>query len=159
MIEKKYYNRGQLWVIFMLFLPTLHAQEVNSNPSPYAVSKRPFEYTGRQLIVGQAIGGLEKEYRLLEEGGVYRRMNTAKEFDVLGEQSKKNIEIAFGSLQKVSFEQIKFQHPGKTSYFVIFKQGKKEHKVVWGDPKQPTPEGAKKVYNAFMGMIPKTMRL
>ncbi|MCU0340022.1 MAG: hypothetical protein MUE30_09060 [Spirosomaceae bacterium] len=149
----------KITIIFLLLAISSSAQEVNSNPSPFAVSKHPFSYGGRQLIVGQAIGELEKEYRLLDDGGIYRRMNTSKEFDILGEQTKKNIETAFKSLKDVDFEKINFQHPSKTSYFVIFKQGKKEHKVVWGDPKYPAPESVKKVYGAFMGMIPKTMRL
>lgn len=135
------------------------AQEQPQKPTPYAVSKHPFTYTGRQMVVGQAIGGLEKEYRLLDDGGIYRRMNTSKEFEVLGEQSKKNIEIAFNSLKEVSFENIKFQYGSKTSYFIVYKVGEKEHKVVWGDAKYPAPEGAVKVYKAFMGMIPASMRL
>ena len=136
-----------------------YCQEQTPKPTPYAVSKHPFTYAGRQMIVGQAIGGLEKEYRLLDDGGIYRRMNTAKEFEVLGEQSKKNIEIAFKSLKDVNFEQVDFQHPSKTSYFIIFKQGKQEHKVAWGDAKHPAPEPIVRVYKAFMGMIPPTMRL
>jgi hypothetical protein len=135
------------------------AQQQLQKPTPFAVSKHPLTYTGQQMIVGQGIGGLEKEYRLLEDGGIYRRMNTAKEFEVLGEQSKKNIETAFKSLKDVSFEQIDFKHSSKTSYFIIYKQGKKEHKVVWGDAKYPAPEGVVQVYKAFMGMIPATMRL
>ena len=78
---------------------------------------------------------------------------------MLGEQSKKNIEIAFKSLKDINFEQLEFQHPSRTSYFIIFKQGKKEHKVTWGDSKFPAPEGAVQVYKAFMGMIPAAMRL
>ncbi|MFN8349595.1 MAG: hypothetical protein U0X91_31640 [Spirosomataceae bacterium] len=135
-----------------------YSQE-NTKLTPYAVSKHPFTFAGRQLIVGQAIGNLEKEYRLLDDGGIYRRMSTAKEWEVLGEQSKKNIEIAFKSLKDVNFEQLNFQHPGRTSYFIIYKQGKKEQKVIWGDAKFPAPEGAVQVYKAFMGMIPAPMRL
>lgn len=145
--------------IFILGVFKSYSQEQNPKPTPYAVSKHPFTYAGRQMIVGQAIGGLEKEYRLLDDGGIYRRMNTAKEFEILGEQSKKNIEIAFKSLKDVSFEQTDFKHPSKTSYFIIFKQGKKEHKVTWGDAKYPAPESIVRVYKAFMGMIPPTMRL
>lgn len=144
--------------ILILGFLKIRAQD-NPKPTPFAVSKHPLTYTGRQMIVGQAIGGLEKEYRLLDDGGIYRRMNTAKEFEVLGEQSKKNIETAFKSLKDVNFEQIDFQHPSRTSYFIIYKQGKKEHKVVWGDSKYPAPEGAVQVYKAFMGMIPAAMRL
>lgn len=144
--------------ILILGFLKIQAQD-NPKPTPFAVSKHPLTYTGRQMIVGQAIGGLEKEYRLLDDGGIYRRMNTAKEFEVLGEQSKKNIETAFKSLKDVNFEQLDFQHPSRTSYFIIYKQGKKEHKVVWGDSKYPAPEGAVQVYKAFMGMIPAAMRL
>jgi len=145
-------------ILALVFLEN-YAQETPSKPTPYAVSKHPFTFTGRQMIVGQSIGGLEKEYRLLDDGGIYRRMNTSKELEVLGEQSKKNIDIAFKSLMDVDFEKIDFQHGSKAGYFIIYKVGKKEHKVVWGDPKYPAPEGAVKVYKAFMGMIPASMRL
>lgn len=146
--------------MLLVSIGNVYAQtEPVKSPTPFAVSTQPFTFEGRQLIVGQAIGGLEKEYRLLEDGGVYRRMNTAKEFDVLGRQSPKNIEIAFNSLKDVKFDSLNFQHPGRTSYFIIYKKGKKEHKVVWGDAKHPAPEGAVRVYKAFMGMIPKEMRL
>lgn len=149
-------------LVFLLFvgIGNAHAQtQPVKPPTPFAVSTQPFTFDGRQMIVGQAIGGLEKEYRLLEDGGIFRRMNTSKEFEVLGKQNPKNVEIAFKSLQDVKFDTINFQHPGRTSYFVIYKKGKKEHKVVWGDTKHPAPEGAARVYKAFMGMIPKEMRL
>lgn len=149
-------------LVFLLFIciGNVYAQtQPGKPPTPFAVSTQPFTFDGRQMIVGQAIGGLEKEYRLLEDGGIFRRMNTSKEFDVLGQQNPKNVEIAFKSLQDVKFDTINFQHPGRTSYFVIYKKGKKEHKVVWGDAKHPAPEGAVRVYKAFMGMIPKEMRL
>lgn len=147
-----------IFFIFVLSALQNYAQD-SPKPTPFAVSKHPFTYAGQQMIVGQAIGGLEKEYRLLDDGGIYRRMNTAKEFEVLGTQSKKNIETAFKSLKDINFEQLEFQHPSRTSYFIIFKQGKKEHKVTWGDSKFPAPEGAVQVYKAFMGMIPAAMRL
>ncbi|MFN4145368.1 MAG: hypothetical protein ACK4GN_06060 [Runella sp.] len=146
-----------LWASFFSFAQ--QTPENTKTPTPYPVSTHPFDYKGRQLIVGQALGKLEKEYRLLEDGGVYRRVNTVGEFEVLGEQSKKNIETAFKSLDDVGFEKINFQHPSRESYFIIFKNGKKEHKVIWGDPKHPAPEGVKRVYRAFMGMIPQSMRL
>jgi hypothetical protein len=147
--------------VFFIFVLSAFQNYAQDSPktTPFAVSKHPFTYTGQQIIVGQAIGGLEKEYRLLDDGGIYRRMNTAKEFEVLGEQSKKNIETAFKALKDVNFEQLNFQHPSRTSYFIIYKQGKKEHKVTWGDSKFPAPEGAVQVYKAFMGMIPAAMRL
>ena len=135
------------------------AQENTAKPTPFAVSKHPFTYTGRQMIVGQSIGGLEKEYRLLEDGGIYRRMNTSQEFEVLGEQTKKNVETAFKALKDVNFEEIDFKHPSRSSYFIILKTGQKEHKVTWGDAKHPAPESVLKVYKAFMGMIPASMRL
>lgn len=150
--------RKAAFFIFVLSALQNYAQN-SPKLTPFAVSKHPFTYAGQQMIVGQAIGGLEKEYRLLNDGGLYRRMNTAKEFEVLGEQSKKNIETAFKALKDVNFEQLTFQHPGRTSYFIIYKQGKKEHKVTWGDSKFPAPEGAVQVYKAFMGMIPAAMRL
>lgn len=147
--------------VFFIFVLSALQNYAQDSPklTPFAVSKHPFTHTGQQLIVGQAIGGLEKEYRLLDDGGIYRRMNTAKEFEVLGKQSKKNIETAFKALKDVNFEQINFQHPSRTSYFIIYKQDKKEHKVTWGDSKSPVPEGAVQVYKAFMGMIPVAMRL
>lgn len=134
-------------------------QGTTPKPTPFVVSKHPFTYEGQQLIVGQSIGNLEKEYRLLEDGGIYRRINSAKELEVLGGQTPKNIEMAFKSLKDIDFEKLEFQHPSRISYFLIYKKGKKEHKVSWGDPKHPAPEGALRVYKAFMGMIPKEMRL
>ncbi|MEZ4902329.1 MAG: hypothetical protein R2822_11510 [Spirosomataceae bacterium] len=147
-----------LYILIVGFFKS-YAQENPIKPTPYAVSKHPLTFSGRQMIVGQTIGGLEKEYRLLDDGGIYRRMNIAKEFEVLGEQSEKNIETAFKSLKDIGFDKIDFQHKSKTSYFIIYKIGKKEHKVIWGDPNHPAPEGAVKVYKAFMGMIPPSMRL
>ena len=148
------------FIILSLFsLGNLYAQTQPAKPTPFAVSTHPLKYEGRQMIVGQAMGGLEKEYRLLDDGGIFRRMNTAKEFEVLGEQTPKNIEMAFKSLQEIKFDTMNFQHPGRTSYFIIYKKGKKEHKVMWGDGKHPAPESAVRVYKAFMGMIPKEMRL
>jgi len=152
----------QLLVVTMLVVGTVWAsfgQTTSPKPTPYAVSKHPFTFAGRQLIVGQSIGNLEKEYRLLDDGGIYRRINSAKELEVLGEQTPKNIEMAFKSLKDIDFEKLEFQHPSRISYFLIYKKGKKEHKVTWGDPKHPAPEGAVRVYKAFMGMIPKEMRL
>ncbi|AXE20204.1 hypothetical protein DR864_21845 [Runella rosea] len=152
--------KKRILALFFLGLGNLYAQTQPAKPpTPFAVSTHPFTFGGRQMIVGQAIGGLEKEYRLLDDGGIFRRMNTSKEFEALGQQNPKNIEIAFKSLQDVKFDTMNFQHPGRTSYFIIYKKGKKEHKVVWGDSKYPAPQGALRVYKAFMGMIPKEMQL
>ena len=140
-------------------ISVVFVQDTLTKPTPFAVSKHPFTYEGGQLIVGQSIGNLEKEYRLLEDGGIYRRINSAKELEVLGGQTPKNVATAFQSLKDIDFEKITFQHPSRISYFLIYKKGKKEHKVSWGDPKHPAPEGAVRVYKAFMGMIPKEMRL
>ncbi|AYQ35830.1 hypothetical protein [Runella sp. SP2] len=140
-------------------ISVVFGQDTPPKPTPFAVSKHPFTYEGGQLIVGQSIGNLEKEYRLLEDGGIYRRINSAKELEVLGGQTPKNVATAFQSLKDIDFEKITFQHPSRISYFLIYKKGKKEHKVSWGDPKHPAPEGAVRVYKAFMGMIPKEMRL
>jgi hypothetical protein len=150
-----------LLVLIILVVGTISVvfgQDTTPKPTPFAVSKHPFTYEGRQLIVGQSIGNLEKEYRLLEDGGIYRRINSAKELEVLGNQIPRNIEMAFKSLKDIDFEKLEFQHPSRISYFLIYKKGKKESKVSWGDPKHPAPEGAVRVYKAFMGMIPKEMR-
>lgn len=152
----------QLMILFWLvvgIISVVFGQDTPPKPTPFAVSKHPFTYEGGQLIVGQSIGNLEKEYRLLEDGGIYRRINSAKELEVLGGQTPKNVATAFQSLKDIDFEKITFQHPSRISYFLIYKKGKKEHKVSWGDPKYPAPEGAVRVYKAFMGMIPKEMRL
>ncbi len=152
----------QLLILFILIVginSVVLGQETSPKPTPFAVSKHPFTYEGQQLIVGQSIGNLEKEYRLLEDVGIYRRINSAKELEVLGGQTPKNVATAFQSLKDIDFEKITFQHPSRISYFLIYKKGKKEHKVSWGDPKHPAPEGVVRVYKAFMGMIPKEMRL
>jgi len=150
-------------LIGLAIAANMYAQEKESKeaspPTPFPVSKEPFEFTGRQLIVGQGIGELRKEYRLLDNGKIYRRMSTAKEFEVLGDQSKKNIDIAFKSLDDIKFTTINCKHPSRTSYFVRYQKGKQTHEVVWGDPKQPSPESIKRVYKSFMGMIPPSMRL
>lgn len=125
----------------------------------FPVSTHPFKFKGQQLIVGNALGKLEKEYRLLEDGGIYRRMNTDTVFEQLGQQSQANIEIAFKSLSDVQFRQMNFNKPGRTYKFVKYKKNKDAHAVVWGDPKQPAPASIERVYQAFMGMIPANMRL
>ena len=90
-------------------------QETPPKPTPFAVSKHPFTYEGQQLIVGQSIGNLEKEYRLLEDGGVYRRINSAKELEVLGEQTPKNVATALQSFKDMDLEKIALEHPSRIS--------------------------------------------
>ena len=142
-------------LILSLFVGTVATAQAQQFP----VSSYPFEFKGRQLIVGNALGKLEKEYRLLDDGGIYRRMSTSTTFEKLGQQSKKNVEIAFKSLADVKFQEMNFNNPGRTYKFVKYQKGKETQAVIWGSPKQPAPEGIEKVYRAFMGMIPPTMQL
>jgi hypothetical protein len=145
-------NRA-LFIWFILsFSRLLHAQE-------FPRSMHPFKFKGRQLVVGNAVGKLEKEYRLLEDGGVYRRMSTDTIFEKIGDQSSKNIATAFKSLEDVKFKAMNFNNPGRTYKFVKYQKGKEQHAVIWGNPKQPAPEAIQRVYEAFMGMIPANMRL
>jgi hypothetical protein len=120
----------------------------------------PVTYKGKQIIVGQVVKGVTQEYILTADRGVYRHLGTATDYEKLGEQSSKNIKAAFASMNKVKFMDINFNHTSlkQQSFFVILKEGKKQHKVAWGDPKFKTPEGAERIYNAFMGMFPANMR-
>ncbi len=120
----------------------------------YPTSQHPASFKGEQMIVGQG----NNEYLLLADGGVYRHKKGAAKYDVLGNQTAANIKTAFGSLTSVRFQEMNFNYPGKTSYFVRFKSGSKSHEVVWGDAKQKTPAEIQKVYKAFMGMVPAQMR-
>jgi len=142
-------------LIFLLLVgsvvPLAQAQQ-------FSVSSYPFKFKGRQLIVGNALGKLEKEYRLLEDGGIYRRMSTDTTFEKLGEQSKKNVEIAFKSLSDVKFQEMNFNNPDRRYKFVKYQKDKAAQAVIWRSPKQPAPPGIEQVYRAFMGMIPPTMQ-
>ena len=140
--------------LFFLFFCSMAA-----SAQQFPVSTRPFTFKGRQLIVGSALGKLEKEYRLLDDGGIYRRMNTDTTFEKLGNQTPKNVEIAFNSLADVDFQKMDFNYPSRNSNFVKYKKGKEQHEVFWGDKTKETPAGIIRVYKAFMGMIPANMRL
>jgi hypothetical protein len=123
-------------------------------------TQHPATYKGKQLIVGQITKGVRREYILLADGGVYRHLGTATDYERLGQQTSKNIKAVFNSLEEVKFAAIQFDHTiaTKKSFFVIFKEGPKQHKVTWGDTKFKTPEGVERIYNAFMGMIPTNVR-
>ncbi|GAB3952268.1 hypothetical protein GCM10028805_33950 [Spirosoma harenae] len=161
----------RLFLIFFLFSANLllaQTQDVRAagDKMPQLRKKNlvvtPALYAGRQIMIGSGGGftGASTTYYLLENGKLFGRRSRDTTFTFIGQQTAANTKRVFSSVEtSCKIKTTKFDEPGNTYKFVQWRKGKLAYKVTWGAAGKTVPANYPKVYNAFMAMIPASLRL
>ena len=122
----------------------------------------PDTYAGRQLAVGSGGGvrGISTTYYLLDDGRLFGRRSRDTSFTFIAKQTAPITKRVFTSVEEsCKIKTTKFDHPGNIYKFVRWRKGKQAHIVTWGEPGKTVPPNYPKMYDAFMAMIPISLRL
>ncbi len=161
----------RLFLSFLLFsvnLISIQAQDVRATGDKMPQLRRanlvvtPALYTGRQIMVGSGGGftGASTTYYLLENGKLFGRRSRDTTYTFIGQQTAANTKRVFSSVEvSCKIKTTKFDEPGNTYKFVQWRKGKLAYKVSWGAAGKKVPANYPKVYDAFMAMIPTSLRL
>jgi hypothetical protein len=92
---------------------------------------------------GGGFTGAVTEYRLKENGDVYRFNSLEKEEQLIKSISADELKIVRDKLSKVSKDAFKINHPYNISYFIQIDT----MKAVWGDPSFTPPKELEELFN------------
>ena len=127
----------------------VNAQKFSPDSLPY-----------NQLIFGvtDSTTGETKKYILLENGQVFLFKSLADENFTEEKQELFTLKTNFvkqilGDLNELGLEDAHFNHPGRTSYFIIDTDGHTKHKVIWGNTEHKVPFYFKDFYKRLMNML------
>jgi hypothetical protein len=115
----------------------------------------PATFPGKQLIFGSGGGftGEVIEYTLLENGQLFLNNTLTKEIKQLQRLSWKKRKWAFAEAEKLSLENISFNHPGNLYYYIQVKQGESNHRVTWGNPTEAAPPALEDFYKQLLSKV------
>lgn len=114
---------GCIFLLTCLVFSSCKTQEVLS----------PDEFEGSQLTLshGGGFAGTYKTYKLLENGQLFKstdKMGTTAPTKSLSSEAAKQI---FSNYKVLGLDKEKMESYGNLNYSIIFKEGEKEHKLVW----------------------------
>jgi len=129
----------------------IQASDDLKNRGNTAGSPGPPSSTGRTIIVGQGGGftGAVTTHSLTQEGQ-YKKTSSLKEVAAKIMQKEQSItSTTFADFSSLNIESIDFQKPGNMYYFVGYREGEVEKKVIWGSAQDAPPAEVKAFYDNF----------
>ena len=120
-------------IVFLIVLSLL----ISCKSSHYT----PTSYHDRQLIIGSGGGvtGAIKEYAVFENGQLFINKGVKGDWRELKSVSGRTVRKIFSKAESLGLDELKFNHPGNMSYYLIYKNGKKSNEVKWGDANNQVP--------------------
>jgi hypothetical protein len=118
----------------------------------------PDRYKGRIVTVGSGggVAGRETTYTLLDDGRLFSRRTPDKAYTFVGTQTTANTKRVFWSVEdRCAIKKTKYSKPGNLYRFVGWRKGNETYRVTWAPGDKAISENFEKVYNGFIGMLPK----
>ncbi|WP_236648937.1 FAD-binding oxidoreductase [Spirosoma sp. 209] len=126
------------------------------------LATRPDSYAGRQLLAGSGGGftGFTTTYILLDNGQLFRKHHGDTTYLPLGKQKRALVRRFFTAAEDTcQIKTTRYDQPGNRSRFVGWQQGEQTYRVTWSVADTAVPAAYPALYNAFMAMIPDSVRL
>jgi hypothetical protein len=97
-------------------------------------SYTPYDYQGPSIRIGTGGGytGQVREYCLLSNGQVFFGTNKEGFVNELESLSRDEVDQIFKNYSQLAFSELKIDKPGNMYHYLIYKDGKGEHKIQWG---------------------------
>ena len=112
--------------------------------------------TGRipytKILFGKGGGftGKYQEYFILNNGNLYSKSATKNSFSKTHSLSAKETKTIFAMIDTYHLFETAFNNPYNYSYYIEIVKGDVSNRIVWGDNKNPPPEGALALFNKLI---------
>jgi hypothetical protein len=102
---------------------------------------------------GGGFTGAVTKYQINSKGEVVEIKTLEKTSHQLKKINKNELKTINKKINKLSGEQLKFNHPGNLYYFIEFEKDKKKINITWGDPAFNEPKEVKELYEYLNTLI------
>ncbi len=99
----------------------------------------PATYPDKQITIGNGGGfsGQVTEYTVLENGQVFVKKPTSKEFLEVKKLEKNVVSQLFHNYSVLNLGAVDLKQSGNMYSYITYNSGSKEHKMMWGDGDAP----------------------
>jgi hypothetical protein len=116
---------------------------------------KPKQLASTDITFGKGGGftGKYDEYRLSNNGNIFKKNFSNNEFTLLKKLPKKETKNIFKEIETNKLFDIKFAHPYNISCFIEISKDTLKNKIVWGDTKNPPPPQVIIVFDKLMDLV------
>jgi len=118
--------------------------------------KKEINLTDINLITfgsGGGFTGAVTKYQINSKGEILEIKTFEKTTRQIKKISKNELKTINKKINKLSGDQLKFNHPGNLYYFIEFEKEKKKINITWGDPTFTEPKEVKELYEYLNTLI------
>jgi len=128
----------------LIFLPALFACKTTHYT--------PKTYTGQQITAGTSGGvtGMMKEYVIFDNGQLFVSKGLKGEWKALLKLKKSQTREIFSRAEELDLINVKFNHPGNMTYYLVLKQPSRTSEIKWGESGVTPPEEVLSFYEFLM---------
>ncbi len=109
----------------------------------------PENYPARQIVFGSGGGfaGTYNHFYLFENGELYKNSSTDAAYKKVKKLKKQQVAQLFNNYEKMGLKDYKINDPGNMSFYVEFKIGDNNHKMLWGGTNETVDPNVKTIYS------------
>jgi hypothetical protein len=112
----------------------------------------PKTYTGQQITAGTSGGvtGMIKEYVIFDNGQLFVSKGLKEEWKALPKLKRSQTREIFSMAEELDLINVKFNHPGNMTFYLILKQPPSTREIKWGETGMAPPDEVKAFYDFLM---------
>ena len=113
------------------------------------------EYQGPQISFGSGGGftGMYTRFTLFENGQIFKKGGSEKEFSAFGIAKKNDVAQIFKNYDVLKINDIELNEPGNMNYYIEYKGKDKTHNVTWGGVNKPASDELKLFYQLLNNLV------